>query len=79
MFNVVWRYAARGHRLLVPEANPVAVETINKSYAMGPVSYAIATLLAFADAWISLFLFAALAGYYLLPVSGPRAERLTTR
>jgi uncharacterized membrane protein len=79
MFNVVWRYAARRHRLLVAEADATAIENINRSYAMGPVSYAIATLLAFADAWISLFLFAALAGYYLLPVSGPRLERLTTR
>jgi uncharacterized membrane protein len=79
MFNVVWRYAARGHRLLVPEADAVAVENINRSYFMGPVSYAVATLLAFVDAWISLFLFAALAGYYLLPVTGPRLERLVGR
>ncbi|MGH2694007.1 MAG: TMEM175 family protein [Actinomycetota bacterium] len=79
MFNVVWRYAAGGHRLLVPEADAAAVETITRSYILGPVSYTVATLLAFVDAWISLALFAALAGYYLLPVSGPRAERIAAR
>jgi hypothetical protein len=79
MFNAVWRYAAWNHRLLIPDADANAVEGINKSYILGPVIYAVATLLALVNAWISLVLFAGLAAYYLLPVSGPRTERVVVR
>jgi uncharacterized membrane protein len=76
MFNVVWRYAAHGRRLLAPQADPAAVEAINRSYVLGPVAYGMATLLALVSPWISLALYAALAIFYMLPGTTPRAEEL---
>jgi uncharacterized membrane protein len=78
MFNVVWRYAAGGHRLLRDGVDPVELEKINRSYLAGPVVYAVATLLALVTPWISLAVYAALALYYLLPGTGPRSRRLLT-
>ena len=76
MFNVVWRYAARGRRLLAPDANPDAVEAINRSYVLGPIAYGTATLLALANPWFSLAIYAGLAIFYTLPGTTPRAEEL---
>jgi uncharacterized membrane protein len=69
MYNVVWRYAAGGLRLLDPASDPVAVERITRSYSLGPVSYIAATLLALVDPWISLIAFAVMALFWMLPVS----------
>lgn len=71
MFNVVWRYAARGHRLLASNVDPVALRRIGRSYLSGPASYLGATLLALVNAWVSLGIFAALALYWLIPGTGP--------
>jgi uncharacterized membrane protein len=76
MFNSVWRYASRGHRLLVPGVDQAALDQATKGYAAGPISYLVATLLAFWSPWISLAAFAAMALYWLLPSSGPRLSRL---
>jgi uncharacterized membrane protein len=81
MFNVVWRYAARGLRLLDPASDPVAVERINRSYSLGPVSYIVATLLALVDPWISLIAFAVMALFWMLPISaqGTIAKKVRRR
>jgi uncharacterized membrane protein len=76
MFNVVWRYASAGHRLLVDGVDPSTLQRINRSYLAGPTIYSAATLLGLISPWISLVIFAMLAVYYLLPVTGPRAQRL---
>jgi uncharacterized membrane protein len=76
MFNVVWRYASRGHRLLVDGIDQAALDQATRGYAAGPVSYVVATLLALWDPYISLIAFAAMALYWLLPSSGPRFSRL---
>lgn len=76
MFNVVWRYAASGLRLLPSDVDGAELERINRSYLSGPIVYLVATVIAFANAWVSLAIFAALALYWLLPGSGPRAGRL---
>ena len=73
MFNVVWRYAARGHRLLVDGVDDEALAKMNRSYASGPVTYAFFTLVAFVSPDASLAGYAALAAYWLLPGSGVRA------
>jgi len=74
MFNVVWRYASgRGH-LLSSSVSPKLIAQSRRGYAVGPVVYSAATLLAFANPFISLSIFAALAVYWLLPGSGPRAS-----
>jgi uncharacterized membrane protein len=70
MFNAVWRYAARGRRLLAEDADPEAVEQINRSYFLGPLAYGLATILALVTPVISLVMFAALAIFYMLPLPG---------
>jgi len=76
MFNAVWRYAARGHRLLAPNADPAGIHKVSASYLSGPITYLAATLIAFANAWVSLAIFAALALYWLIPGTGPTVELL---
>jgi uncharacterized membrane protein len=76
MFNVVWRYAGNGHRLLVPGIGDEALAKMNRDYLAGPVVYGAATLLALVEPYASLAIFAALCVYWLLPGTGPRAEAL---
>lgn len=76
MFNAVWRYAAQGLRLLAADVDRNELQRINRSYLSGPLTYGVATLVAFANPWASLVIYAALALYWLLPGSGPRIERL---
>jgi TMEM175 potassium channel family protein len=71
MFNLVWGYAAAGDRLLVGGLDPVALQKGTRSYRMGPVVYGVATLIAIADPYVSLAIFAALAIYWIFPSSGP--------
>jgi uncharacterized membrane protein len=77
MFNVVWRYAGTNHRLLVPGISDQALAKMNRNYLTGPVVYGSATLIALVQPYVSLAIFAALAVYWLLPGTGPRAEVLT--
>jgi TMEM175 potassium channel family protein len=77
MFNLVWRYAAANHRLLVPGISDVALAKMNRNYLAGPVIYAATLLIAFVEPYASLIAFAALDVYWLLPGTGPRAEALT--
>jgi len=69
LFNVLWRYAARGRRLLRSDVDNRVVEGINRSYAFGPLSYAIATLVALISPQVSAGMFAAIAGFYILESS----------
>src|SRR5215472_2268027 len=69
LFNVLWRYAARGRRLLRSDVDNRVVEGINRSYAFGPLSYAIATLVALISPQISAGMFAAIAVFYILESS----------
>jgi uncharacterized membrane protein len=71
MFNAVWIYASSGRRLLIDGIDDESIRKGTRSYRMGPVVYAVVTLLAFVNPFISLGLFAALAVYWLLPSSGP--------
>jgi uncharacterized membrane protein len=78
MYNVVWRYAAGGLRLLDPDSDPVAIERISRSYSLGPVAYLAATLLALINPWISLIAFAVMALFWALPTTaqGSIAKRV---
>lgn len=81
MFSVVWRYAAKGNRLLDPNADRAAVERINRSYSLGPVSYLVAALLAFIEPRVSLGAYAAMAVFWSLshPVQGRMAAKVKRR
>jgi uncharacterized membrane protein len=76
MFNLVWRYAGKDHRLLVPGISDQALAKMNRDYLAGPITYGAATIIAFIEPYISLAIFAALCVYWLLPGTGPRAEIL---
>lgn len=66
-YNALWWYAAWGRRLLAHDADPVAVRTISRRYALGPVSYGVSLGLAFVNVWASLAVHGLLAALYLLP------------
>jgi uncharacterized membrane protein len=73
MFNVVWRYAvARG--LLTPGLDPDGVRRASNNYLAGPTVYGVATVIAPWVPFVSLGIFAAMAVYWLLPGTGPRAN-----
>jgi uncharacterized membrane protein len=67
LFDVLWIYASRGHRLLSRGHNPEAVAAITRQYQFGPGLYLIAFLLAFASVWASIGMCMALAVFFALP------------
>ncbi len=66
-FNMLWRYAASGRRLLRSDAEQHLVDGVTREYNFGPPLYAVATLVAWLNVWASLAIHALLAGLYLLP------------
>jgi len=68
-FNVIWRYAAWGRRLLRHDAEEKAIQGISRSYALGPPIYLAATVVAFKSPVASAALFGVLAIFYTLESS----------
>ena len=66
LFNALWRYAARGKRLLRADADPRTVEGIGRSYLPGPFLYLTATAMALVNPYLSAALYGALALFYVL-------------
>ena len=73
MFNVVWRYAAHEGRLVSSHLDEATLRRWGRNYLAGPTIYTAGTLLALVSPLITLVIFAALALYWLLPGTGPRA------
>lgn len=69
LFNALWRYAAWNRRLIRADADDRAVQGISRSYAIGPATYAIATLVALINPIASAALYAAIAVFYVLESS----------
>jgi uncharacterized membrane protein len=69
LFNVLWRYAASGRRLLRHDADQKVVDGITRSYILGPITYFAATLIALVSPIVSAGLFAAIAVFYVLESS----------
>ncbi len=69
LFNVMWRYAATGRRLLRQDADQKVVDGIGRSYLLGPVSYVTATLAALISPVLSAALYLAIAVFYVLESS----------
>jgi len=63
-FNLLWRYAAHGRRLLADDAAPHLVRVTSRSYAIGPLLYLIDFALSFVSSRISLAFFILLAVFY---------------
>jgi uncharacterized membrane protein len=69
LFNVLWRYAARGRRLLRADVDERVVDGINRSFAFGPASYALATVVALISPQVSAGMYAAIAAFYIVESS----------
>jgi len=65
LFNVLWRYAATGRKLLRQDADERVVQGISRSFAVGPITYVAATLLALWQPLISAGMYAAIAIFYV--------------
>jgi uncharacterized membrane protein len=68
-FNLLWRYAANGRRLLRADADERTVQGIGRSYLPGPFIYFGATLVGFISPLASAGLYAAIAVFYVLESS----------
>ncbi len=69
LFNVLWRYAASGRRLLRHDADQQVIDGITRSYVLGPFIYGLATLSALVSPALSAALYAAIALFYVLESS----------
>jgi uncharacterized membrane protein len=76
-YNALWWYAARGARLLEPNADQEAVRTISRRYLIGPLAYGVSFALAFINVWASLAIHGLLATFFVLPVRKRTAHRHT--
>ena len=66
-FNLVRRHAAKGLRLLAPDAHQGETDAITRGYLRGPLFYGLAFALAFINVLASVLLNVALAVYWALP------------
>jgi len=73
MFCVVWFYASGRGRLLRSEVDRATLARTYRSYLLGPAVYGSAVVIALFAPFVSLCIYAALAVYWLLPGTGPRA------
>lgn len=64
---LLWRHAARDHRLLAPGLDPVSIRRLTRRYQLGPTLYSLAFILAFFRGSIGLALCALRAVLYFLP------------
>ena len=68
-FNLLWRYAASGRRLLRENADDRTVEGISRSYLPGPFIYLAATAVALVSPRASALLYVGIAVFYVLESS----------
>lgn len=67
-FNLLWRYAARRHRLLDRAADERTIRRINLQYGFGPALYVGSFALALLSPWLSVAADLLLVGFFALPV-----------
>ena len=67
--NALWQYAARGRRLLAPDADQREVTGITRSYWPGAAIYGAAALLALVSPVASVIVYALIALFYVLSSS----------
>ncbi len=65
--TTMWRYAESHRELLDAAISPEQAKAIEKRILIGPIGYAVATILAFINPWLSITLFIALNAFYLWP------------
>jgi len=69
-FNLLWRYASAGNRLLRRSAETAEIQTITRAYSYGPPLYGLAFLLALVSVPASLAVDVGLALFWALPRRG---------
>ncbi len=67
-FNLLWRHAARRHRLIDQVVDQRMIRRINLQYGFGPVLYTVSCCLALAAPWASVGADLLLAAFFSLPV-----------
>lgn len=67
-FNLLWRYAARRHRLLDRALDKGTIRRINLQYGFGPALYMASFALALHSPWMSVAADLLLVGFFALPV-----------
>jgi uncharacterized membrane protein len=68
VFNLLWRHAAKGARLLDRAVEPRLIARISRQYGFGPVFYAVSCGLALVNPWVSLAADFLIALFFALPV-----------
>lgn len=66
-YNAIWWYGVRDPHLLARDLHHAGLRTISKRYAVGPILYLAATLVALLSVSASLLLYALLALFFALP------------
>lgn len=67
-FNLLWRYAAHGHRLLAQDVPEDEVRSINRAYTLGPPVYLLCFAIAYFSVPLALGMTIALVIFYALPL-----------
>ena len=67
-FNLLWRYAAHGRRLLAHDVSEDEVRSINRSYTLGPPVYLLCFVIAYFSVPIAVGMTMALVIFYALPL-----------
>jgi uncharacterized membrane protein len=71
--NAMWRYAAHGYRLIDTHLTAKKVRKIRRQFLVGPIVYAIATVVALVVPWLAVLLFILLNLFYLWPRWGHKS------
>jgi uncharacterized membrane protein len=71
LFNLLWRYAARGGRLFSKHADPQQIEAISRAYSVGPLMYLASLAMAFWRPGVSVGMTFAYAVFWALPSRNP--------
>jgi uncharacterized membrane protein len=74
LVNAKWRYAARGRRLLDADLTSDETGRIGRRLLVGPIVYAVATLVALAVPWLALVFYLFVNIFYLWPWKGAHRE-----
>jgi len=67
-FNLLWRYAAQGHRLLAYDVSEDEVRSINRADTLGPPVYLLCFAIAYFSVPLALGMTIALVIFYALPL-----------
>ena len=67
-FNLLWRYAAHGRRLLGHDVSEDEVRSINRAYTLGPPVYLLCFVVAYFSVPLALGMTIALVIFYALPL-----------